>query len=221
MKLEKQLQKELKERYNQSIKTIKNFKSIDEVLNWWYYRNLLTTKQQKQAQSNELTLKEVKKLLIDKLQKDQEKTHAKELKKINAILAQNSIRWGKCSIDWVKNRTWGNCPKGEYCNGFKYQEYRSVTGCGYCKLSTLTANMLNDDVNLMSYVYKFVEKNHINKNNIDKKLGYGIRIYNGQPYFEGGVGLECHIRILKNLGFDVQHHETRHSDILTFDLKVS
>ena len=219
MKLEKQLQKELKECYNQSLKNIKNFESIDEVLNWWYYRNLLTTKQQKQAQNNELTLKEVKNILKNKLQKDQEKTHTKELKKINAILAQDSIKWGKCSIDWVKNRTWGNCPKGEYCNGFKYQEYRAVTGYGYCKLSTLTANMLNDDINLMSYVYKFVEKNHINKNNIDKKLGYGIRIYNGQPRFEGGVGLECHIRILKNMGFDVKHHETKKSDILTFDLK--
>ena len=219
MKLEKQLQKELKARFNEALKTIKNFKSIDEVLGWWYYRNLLTTKQQKQAQNNELTLKEVKSILKDKLQKDQEKTYQKEVKKINAILAQENIRWGKCSIDWVKNRTWGNCPKGEYCNGFKYQEYRAVTGCGYCKLSTLTANMLNDDINLMAYVYKFIEKNHINKNNIEKKLGYGIRIYNGQPYFEGGVGLECHIRILKNMGFDVQHHETRHSDIVTFNLK--
>lgn len=219
MKLEKQLQKELKERLNKNLKNIKNFKSIDEVLNWWYYKNLLTKKQQEKAQNNELTLKEVKNLLKQALQKEQEKTYQKELKKINAIMEQDNIKWGKCSIDWVKNRTWGNCPKGEYCNGFKYQEYRSVTGCGYCKLSTLTANMLNDDVNLMSYVYKFVEKKHINKENIQNKLGYGIRIYDGQPYFEGGVGVECHIRILKNLGFDVQHYETRKSDIITFNLK--
>lgn len=219
MKLEKQLEKELKARLNQSKEQIKNFKSIDDVLGWWYYRNLLTAKQFKQAQNNELTLKEVKTILINAILKEQEKTRQKELKKINAILNQENIRWGKCSIDWVKNRTWGNCPRGEYCNGFKYQEYRSVTGCGYCKLSTLTANMLNDDINLMSYVYKFVEKHHINKDNIQNKLGYGIRIYNGQPYFEGGVGVECHIKILKNLGFDVQHYKTRKSDIITFNLK--
>lgn len=219
MKLEKQLQKELKARLNQSKEQIKNFKSIDDVLGWWYYRNLLTKKQIEKAQNNELTLKEVKILLINAILKEQEKTYQKELKKINNILNQDNIRWGKCSIDWVKNRTWGNCPKGEYCNGFKYQEYRSVTGCGYCKLSTLTANMLNDDVNLMAYIYKFVEKHRINKDNIQNKLGYGIRIYNGQPYFEGGVGVECHIRILKNLGFNVEHYATRISDIITFNLK--
>lgn len=219
MKLEKQLQKELKERYNESLKTIKNFKSINEILGYWYYKNLLTSKQIEKAQHNELTLKEVKNILKNKLQKEQEKTYQKEVKKINNILAQESIKWGECSIDWVRNRTWGNCPKGYYRNGFKWQDYRSITGCGYCKLSTLTANMLNDDINLMAYVYKFIEKHNINKNNIQNKLGYGISIYNGQPYFEGGVGLECHIRILKNMGFDVQHHETRKSDILTFELK--
>lgn len=219
MKLEKQLQKELNTRYNESLKNIKSFKSVQEVLNWWYYKNLLTAKQQKQAQNNELTLKEVKQMLIAKLQKEQEKTYIKELKKINAILSQDNVRWGECSIDWVKNRTWGNCPRGDYKNGFKYQEYKSVTGCGYCKLSTLTADMLNDDINLMSYIYKFVEKHHINKNNIGTKLGYGIRIYNGQPHFEGGVGVECHKRILERLGFKVEHHETRKSDIITFNLK--
>lgn len=219
MKLEKQLQKELKARFNESLKTIKNFESIDKILNWYYYRNLLTTKQYKQAQNGELTLKEVKKMLIDGLQKEQEKTYKKELLKINYIMAQPSSNWGECSIDWVRNRTWGNCPRGEYRNGFDYKVYRSVTGCGYCKLSTLTANMLNDDINLMSYIYKFVEKHHINKDNIQNKLGYGIRIYDGKPYFEGGVGVECHKRILEKLGFNVQHYETKRSDIITFTLK--
>lgn len=219
MKLEKQLQKELKQRMQSSLKQIKDIKTKEELFGWHYYRNLLTKKQLKQAQDNELTLKEVKQILINKLQKENEKTYTKEVKKINAILSQDDIRWGECSIDWVKNSTWGNCPRGDYRNGFKYQEYRSVTGCGYCKLSTLTANMFNEDVNLMSYIYKFVEKHHVNKDNIQNKLGYGIRIYNGQPQFEGGVGLECHIRILKNLGFEVQHYETRKSDILTFSLK--
>lgn len=219
MKLEKQLQKELKNRMQENLKNIKNFKSVDDVLHWWYYKQLLTKKQLEKAQNNELTLKEVKKILIDTLQKEQEKTHQKELKKINAILDQKPIKWGKCSIDWVKNRTWGNCPKGEYCNGFKYQDYRSVTGCGYDKLSTLTANMFNEDFNLMSYIYKFVEKHYINAENIREKLGYGIRIYNGQPYFEGAVGVECHINILRKLGFEVQHFGTNRSDIITFNLK--
>jgi hypothetical protein len=76
--------------------------------------------------------------------------------------------------------------------------------------------MLNADVNLMSYLYHFVEKNNINKDNIGSKLGYGIRIYDGQPYFEGAVGVECHKRILERLGFKVEHFETKHSDIITF-----
>ena len=119
MKLEKQLEKELKTRFNEYVKNIKNFKSVDEVLGWWYYRGLLTKKQLEKI--NQLTLKEVKSLLINRLKKRQEKIRQKELKKINAILEQENIRWGKCSIEWTKNRTWGNCPKGEYCNGFKYR----------------------------------------------------------------------------------------------------
>lgn len=219
MKLEKQLLKELKTRFNNSLKQVKGFNTVDEVLGWWYYKQLLTAKQLKQAHNNELTLKEIKKILVASLKKEQEKTYKKEIKKINNILAQESIRWGKCSIDWVKNSTWGNCPRGEYCNGFKCQEYRSVTGCGYDKLSTLTARMFNEDINLMSYIYKFIEKHRINANNIREKLGYGIRMCNGQPYFEGAVGVSCHIHILKKLGFDVQHHETRKSDLITFSLK--
>lgn len=217
MKLEKQLKKELQARFLQTKKIVNSFEDVNQIKNHWYYRKFLTKKQLENIEN--FKLRELKKLILEKELQNQEKTYQKELKKINAILSQDSVRWGKCSIDWINNRTWGNCPRGEYCNGFKYQEYRSVTGCGYCKLSTLTANMLNDDINLMSYIYKFVEKNHINKDNIQNKLGYGIRIYNGQPYFEGGVGLECHKRILERLGFKVEHYETRKSDILTFDLK--
>ena len=79
--------------------------------------------------------------------------------------------------------------------------------------------MFNEDVNLMSYIFNYCEKHAINRDNIQKKLGYGISIFNGVVHFDGGVGVECHISILKKLGFNVWHAGTRNSDIIEIDRK--
>ena len=155
--------------------------------------------------------------MITKIEKDFQKELNKQLSEIKSIKASLHIISARCEIDWVINRIWGNCPKGCYRNGFKYQEFKSVTGCGYDKLSTLTANMFNSDNNLIAFVMDYIEKHHINKDNIQNKLGYGISIYNGIPYFDGGVGVDCHKRILSKLGFKVQHFETKWSDIIIID----
>lgn len=215
--IEKQCQKELQDRLKDRLKGIKELENKQKINECWYYRQLLNKKQLENIEQMEL--KDIKQIMLKKVQKDYEKELKKELEKIAKIKATEPIKHGKMDIEWTHNRTWGNCPKGEYKNCFYYQNYRSVTGYGYDKLSTLTANMLNDDTHFKSYLYAFIEKNHINKNNIEQKLGYGIRMYNGQPYFEGAVGVECHTRILKKLGFIVNHADCKRADLITFDVK--
>lgn len=86
---------------------------------------------------------EAKAVIYKRLQKFYDNKLTKILEEIAELKAINpkSCNWGECAIDWTKNSTWGNCPRGSYRNGHAYSEYRSVTGCGYDKLSTLTADV--------------------------------------------------------------------------------
>ena len=213
--IEKLCQKELQDRLKDRLKGIKELENKQKINECWYYRQLLNKKQLENIE--QMGLKDIKQIMIKKVQKDYEKKLKKELEKIEKIKAAEPIKHGRMNINWVHNRTWGNCPRGEYKNCFYYQNYKSVTGCGYDKLSQLTSYMLNDDIHMKKYLFDFVEKHHINKNNIQQKLSYGIGMYNGQPYFEGAVGVECHIRILKQLGFTVNHADCKRADLITFD----
>lgn len=216
MLLEKQAEKQIIKRKNDNIKRVKALKNIYPVESG-YFEDLLTKKQLKKLRSGELTLSEAKKIIVAKLEKDFSKELNKQLDKIKSIKASLHVNFARCEIDWVRNRTWGYCPKGCYRNGFKYQEFKSIIGYGFDKLSTLTADMFNSDNNLMAFVMDYIEKHHINKDNIENKLDYGIKIYDGMPYFSHGVGIDCHKRILSKLGFKVQHFETKQSDIIVID----
>lgn len=217
MLLEKQAEKQITKRKNYNIKSIKARKNLDDIVQSWYCKQLLTKKQLEKLNSGALTLSEAKKIMIAKIEKDFQKELNEQLDKIKSIKASQRINSARCEIDWVRNNTWGYCPKGCYRNGYKYQEFKSITGCGFDKLSTLTADMFNSDNNLIAFVMDYIEKHHINKDNIENKLGYGIRIYNGIPYFSHGVGVDCYKTILLKLGFKVQHFDTRQSDIIIID----
>lgn len=220
MLLEKQAKKQMTESKNDSIKRVKAIKNAKDIMQAWYLKQLLTKRQIEKLNAGELTMPEVKKIVIAKIEKDFTKDLEKRLNQIKNLKQNDFVRFAKCEIDWRRSNTWGWCPAGCYRNGFKYQEYRSVTGCGYDKLSTLTAQMFNEDVNLMAYIMQYVEKHAINKDNIRNKLGYGIGISNGKIYFDGGVGVECHISILKKLGFDVWHASTKSADIIEISRKT-
>ena len=219
MLLEKQAEKQMKEQKQTSAKRVKAMKDFKEVKESWYLKKLLTNTQIKKIDAGMLTLKEVKKIMLEKIEKEHEKELTKRIARIQAIKKADFVRFAKCEIDWRRSATWGANPGGSYRNGFKYQEYKGIGGCGYDKLSTLTANMFNEDINLMSYIFNYCEKHAINKDNIQSKLGYGIRIFNGVVYFEGGVGVDCHISILKKLGFKVWHASTKNADIIEIDRK--
>lgn len=116
-------------------------------------------------------------------------------------------------INFYKSKTWGYCPKGSDNYGHKTS---SITGCGYCKESTATAQLLNQNDIIMKQVYKAKNKPRNLKQSNSDSLGYGSG-YSLIPSFEGGVGIDCHVRILKRLGYKV----TVSGDDLTTVLTVS
>lgn len=208
----KQLKLDLKF-FKSEVQTMEQLKTS---LSGWYYREKMTDTIIKNINSDKYDLKQAKEVISKRLNKFYDNKLNKVLADIESVkkVDKSACRWGQCMIDWR-----GNCPKGSYRNGHAFIDYKSVTGCGYDKLSTLTANMFNNDKYLISFILDYCEKHNITNDNIRERLGYGIRLssVSGLPYFEGAVGVECHKSILKKLGFKVIHNETKKSDFIEFE----
>ncbi|QDP57264.1 MAG: hypothetical protein Unbinned1322contig1000_8 [Prokaryotic dsDNA virus sp.] len=118
-------------------------------------------------------------------------------------------------INFYKSNTWGYCPKGSDNYG---HETSSITGCGYCKESTATAQLLNQNEIIMKQLYKAKNKPRNLKQSNSDSLGYGSG--NGiVPSFEGGVGVSCHVRILEKLGYKVTLTGNNNTTVLTVSNK--
>ena len=220
MELLKTIRNEYQKALLQDVKSIRAIKGLDDdkLKNWWY-REKMTDKTFKRLTEKTITLKELKQAMIKKATKQNKKLMDEKIQRVEIAKSNEPVKWGKIDIYTNYSRYWGYSPKGEYKNGFFYKAFGAVGGCGYDKNSTLSADMLNSDNNFKSYFYNFIEKKHINKKNILKKLGYGVTMSRGIPYFEGGVGLECHIKILKNLGFNVTVNYNKVSTTIIFEAK--
>jgi len=75
----------------------------------------------------------------------------------------------------------------------------SIGGYGYDRKSTAISKALNQCNELMKLLYA-IRENNIDDVNLREIIGYGSG-YGLLPYFEGGVGFDCTIRILEKLGF--------------------
>lgn len=108
------------------------------------------------------------------------------------------------------------CPRGSYSNGYAHKEYKSITGCGFDKLSTLTASMLNDDLHALKHLVTFIDSQRLTTL-AELGSGHGASCFGGVPYFNDGVGISSHISLFKHLGFKVVHNETKTSDFISID----
>ncbi len=221
MKLEKQAKLEI-EKSNKEfcVRVVEGLKKErQQTVNWHCVKKYFAKDEQPENMTVEQITKRIKKALKNETAHDT-KEAIKAIQKIKNDKTEAPEKIDiTCKIDWYKNRTWGNCPKGEYSSGYYRKFVGGVTGCGYDKASSWTAKAFNNDNILLKYIINFIEEKHINNLNIRKKLGYGIRIYRGLPYFEGGVGLSSHITILKNLGFNVDYQAGNTWDCLRITQK--
>jgi hypothetical protein len=149
--------------------------------------------------------------VIKRLKENSQKEVDRLFKKIDLVnsASDNLERSIIINIVFSKSRTWGYCPVAED----NFGNYAgSITGCGYDKESTASAKILNCHNLILKRMYKLKNDNIDIKNG--ELFGYGSG-YSLLPFFEGGVGIDCHIRILEKLDFKVLKMSTSTTTILT------
>ena len=214
-KLKKLVERENKKQLKKALADLKTIQN-DDIINLWYYREKLTAAQLRKYNAGELTEKEAKDIIKNKIIKEYDKRIKKELKKIDIIQqTNNTVNTINISINWTKSATWGHNPHATITTNAGQLTEGRASGCGYDKESAAIAEALNknDDILKLLYVAKNKKMTLKNINNHDI-LGYGAG-YGVLPYFEGGVGVSSLMNIFKKLGYNVTEYHTEKSDFYT------
>lgn len=217
-KLKKLVEKENKKQLKNALDSLKK-QDKNNIIDSWYYKEKLTSKQLKKYNNDELTTKQAKEILKNKIIKEYDKRKEKELKRIETIEKSNGeITNISISVNWVKNNTWGYNPHATVVTDSEITEGKA-SGCGYDKESAAIAEALNKNNNILKLLYTAKNKKMTFKNNNNHDLlGYGSG-YGVLPYFEGGVGASSLMNILKKLGYNVTEYHTEKSDFYTITRK--
>lgn len=128
----------------------------------------------------------------------------KELISLYYNVEDREIERIEIHVTWSKNRTWGYCPKAKVTiiyvdHTTMERESRRITGCGYDKLSTAIAEVLNE-IPLLRKKLLDAKYQQINLESDQSILGYGAG-YGLIPYFESGVGENTLLSILEAIGY--------------------
>lgn len=138
----------------------------------------------------------------------------RSLAEIEADKNQKPVKALTISIEWVKSRTWGYCPRAEVAvefqdGTFTRRDGYKAGGCGYDKESTVIASIFNDFLKYKLY-QKHKWKDRINQETTNHP--YGVCYYSGnvgeqredgyvyKPSFSGGVGTSCYYKIGEFIG---------------------
>jgi hypothetical protein len=125
----------------------------------------------------------------------------KHQKRVDEVKAQPKLESLTITIEWKKSRTWGSNPHatGEAITkeGRRLVGTATASGCGYCKRSTVIADLFKQFLRHKLYDEKVLAR-------LSVKKPYGIRLpkdgENFLPYFEGGIGEECYREISEAIG---------------------
>ena len=214
-KLKKLLEKENKKQIKEALQNLKNA-SAEDITNLWYYKEKLTNTQIKKYNNKELTIKQLKEILKNKIVKEYEQKLKKAIKKIDTIKEANEkIQTINISINWVKSSTWGYNPHATITTDLGEITEGRASGYGYDKESASIAEALNKNNDILKLLY--IAKNKkmtLKNNNSHDLLGYGSG-YGVLPYFEGGVGASSLMNIFRKLGYKITEYHTKSSDFYT------
>lgn len=172
----------------------------EQIKGGWLYREKLTKRQKEKPET------EQKKIIIEKIKKEQADKLARFLEECDQIANAQECEYIKISVNWAKSATWGWNPHAELWTNDGYYTGRA-SGCGYDKLSAATAEALNKSKSVLKLLYNKYEQALRKNKNATKRdvLGYGSGY--SKPYFEGGVGYSSHWSIFKNLGAKINTHQ--------------
>lgn len=190
---------ELQERkqYKDILAGIRKIENSDATKLEWYLNNLLPAGKQK---STFKTVVELKSYLIDRLEKRTQKRILEQTQRLVFSDNLQPIENITITVDWKKSQMWGMNPNAEtFVYGLGHLKSGSIGGCGYDKLSTAVANVLNQIPQFLQLMYEL--KNKHSKLSNRELFGYGSG-YGILPSFEGGVGVSCYDRIFNAIGYE-------------------
>ena len=186
-KIKKEIIKDEKDTLNFYLRKIETEEGINSVLSFFgkKYKGNVKQKLKKFIEKN------IQKRITEKLNKIEKIQNSKDFQEELLII-----------IEWKKSKKWGRNPKAYTNFGFKGA---TVSGCGYDKRSTALAKGLNSHLPLLKILYIKKEQELQKNNYISNReiFGYGSG-YGILPYFEGGVGVNCYITILRKLGYKLK-----------------
>jgi len=207
-----------------------------------FYKNVYEAKKAEYSQDLENALKALETFISENPDYDKRETKNKETenpkkakkelkdldKEYNNLLAElgkiesfnlEDFKDMSIHIDWKKSATWGSNPRGNltvfHNKGYSlefYENTHKISGCGYCKESTCTADLLNQSAVIKKLILNKIEdlltsKGLVSKNSLElrESINYGISQYGlSLPKFDGGVGISCHETILRILGLNMR-----------------
>lgn len=178
------------------------------------YAAYATEKRMEQYSKGLITLDKLKEYACKRMKKQYEKELNETLARIEQI--ENAELPNTITIHFYWTYTvWYICHAEVYIDGRYYEGVAS--GCGYDKKSTAVSQCFNKDHGIMKYLY--IEKDKRPDISNRELLGYGTGCRT-LPYFEDGVGMDCFVRILKNLGFNYQYVYSKQGDTYIFTREV-
>lgn len=181
--------------FNKKVEKVTNFSKLDSSI--WYDEQIINKVESYKGDLTKQIPKYIKLLTKHKFKEIEEVTNS-----YNAVMESEDFNGSLVlTIEWKKSAMWGDNPRVYTNYGF---EGSSIGGSGYDKLSTATAEGLNNFKPILKELYKVYNKNLNSKNVLTKEVlfGYGMGSYSVK--FGSGVGVSCHIDILEKLGFEMK-----------------
>lgn len=133
------------------------------------------------------TDKDVVDYKVKRLNKDLEKSLEQLQNKMNEANEAKDIKYIEVVVEWKRSRTWGANPTATIRTDEGCFNSGSITGYGYCKLSTAIGVALNQSLGLKKSLWNNTEAK-------DWKRSY-------LPYFEQGAGVGVIENQLELCGF--------------------
>ena len=183
-------------RQRELLEQVREAQDLTQLFEHWVIRDFLPKNKSPKDFSE---LNDAQSYLTKRIEKHYLKAIAKDLEHLLDIEKAEEFKYFNISVEWKKSATWGANPtaigydySGRYSSG-------SIGGCGYDKLSTAVAKVLNQSKALLKALYLEREKDL--KTDLRDLFGYGSG-YRILPRFEGGVGVSCYPEIFKKIGFE-------------------
>lgn len=196
-------------------------RQMDYILNGVEYddmkgvKDYATTTRWKQYLKGLISLDKLQDFAYRRMKKQYEKKLNETLARIEQI--ENAELPNTITIRFYWTYTvWYICHAEVYIDGRYYKGVAS--GCGYDKESSAVAQCFNKDYGLLKYLY--MKKDETPNESNRGLIGYGSG-YVALPYFEGGVGMNCFIRILESFGFETDYIHSDKGDTYIFKKKYN